>query len=80
MTRRRFRPPWTVEEIPGGFKVRDANGQSLAYCYGWETQADDDIAMVLTMDSRRIASSPTSRMYAKYQEQTKGLGSSARVS
>ena len=51
MTRRRFRPPWTVEEIPGGFKVRDANGQSLAYCYGWETQADDDIAMVLTMDN-----------------------------
>ena len=57
MTRRRFRPPWTVEEIPGGFKVRDANGQSLAYCYGRETQADADIAKVLTMDNaRRIAS------------------------
>ena len=57
MTRRRFRPPWTVEEIPGGFKVRDANGQSLAYCYGRETRADADIAKVLTMDNaRRIAS------------------------
>ena len=53
---RRFPPPWTVEEIPGGFKVRDANGQSLAYCYGRETQADADIAKVLTMDNaRRIA-------------------------
>ena len=43
--------------MPGGFKVVDANGQSLAYCYGRETQADADIAKVLTMDqARRIAS------------------------
>jgi hypothetical protein len=28
---RRFPPSWTVERIPGGFKVLDANGQSLAY-------------------------------------------------
>ena len=47
---------WTVEQIPGGYKVMDANGQSLAYCYGRETQADADIAKVLTMDNaRRIA-------------------------
>jgi len=54
---RRFLPPWTVEQIPGGFKVLDANGQSLAYVYGRETKADADIAHVLTMDeARRIAS------------------------
>jgi hypothetical protein len=54
---RRFPPPWKVEEIPGGYKVLDANGQSLAYVYGRETQADADIANVLTMDeARRIAS------------------------
>jgi len=41
---RRFPPPWTVEKIPGGFKVIDANGQSLAYVYGRETKADADIA------------------------------------
>jgi hypothetical protein len=23
-------PPWTAEQIPGGLKVIDANGQSLA--------------------------------------------------
>ena len=52
---RRFPPPWTVEQIPGGYKVKDANGQSLA-C-GRETKADADIAKVLTMDeARRIAS------------------------
>ena len=53
---RRFPPPWTVEHIPGGYKVKDANGQSLAYVYGRETRADADIAKVLTMDeARRIA-------------------------
>jgi len=26
---RRFPPPWTVDQITGGFKVKDANGQSL---------------------------------------------------
>jgi hypothetical protein len=51
------RSPWTVEKIPGGFKVLDANGQSLAYVYGRESRADADIARVLTMDeARRIAS------------------------
>ena len=56
MTQRRFPPPWTVKQIPGGFKVLDANGQSLTYVYGRETGANADIANVLTMDeARRIA-------------------------
>ena len=46
MTRGRFPPSWTVEQIPG-----------VAYVYGRETKADADIANVLTMDeARRIAS------------------------
>ncbi len=54
---RRFPAPWTVEDIPGGYKVKDANGQSLAYVYGRETRADADTAQVLTLDeARRIAS------------------------
>ena len=54
---RRFPPPWTVEQIPGGYKILDSNGQSLAYVYGRETKADADIAKVLTMDeAKRIAS------------------------
>ena len=57
MTARRFPPPWTVVPMPGGFKVVDAQGQSLAYLYARETRADADTAKVLTMDeARRIAS------------------------
>jgi hypothetical protein len=54
---RRVPPPWRAEQIPGGYKILDANGQSLAYIYGRETRADADIAHALTMDgARRIAS------------------------
>jgi hypothetical protein len=54
---RRFPPPWTVEQIPGGYKVKDATGRSLAYIYGRETRANADTANVLTMDeARRITS------------------------
>ena len=36
---RRFPPTWTVEKIPGGFKVVDANGQSLAYVYSRDSHS-----------------------------------------
>ena len=52
---RHFPPPWTVEQIPGGYKVIDANGQAVAHVYARETRADAD-ANVLTMnEARRIA-------------------------
>jgi hypothetical protein len=57
MTERRFPPPWTVEKMPGGLKVCDANGQSLAYVYSREKVEDARVANVLTEDeARRIAS------------------------
>ncbi len=52
-TPRRFPPPWQVEQIPGGFKVLDANGQALAYVYARETREQADIAKVLTLDEAR---------------------------
>jgi hypothetical protein len=53
MTERRFPPPWSVEKIPGGLKVCDANGQSLAYVYSRENPNDAHIAKVLTEDEAR---------------------------
>jgi len=56
MTSRRFPAPWQVEQTPGGFKVRDANGQALVYVYARETPEQASIANVLTLDeARRIA-------------------------
>ena len=52
-----FPPPWTIEELDGGFKVLDANGQTLAYVYGHANSYDAGIAKSLTLDeARRIAS------------------------
>jgi len=46
-----------VERLLGGFKVIDANGQSLAYVYSRENPNDAHMAKVLTEDeARRIAS------------------------
>ena len=72
---RRFPPPWTVEKIPGGLKVIDANGQSLAYVYSRETKDAAGIAKVLTEDeARRIASNiaklpelPKSALFSRNQ-------------
>ena len=46
-----------LERSPGGYKVIDANGQSLAYFYARENDNDAGTAGVLTMDeARRLAS------------------------
>jgi hypothetical protein len=54
---RRFPPPWTVEELDGGFKVLDANGQVLAYVYGHVDSYDARIAKALTLDEARHTAS-----------------------
>ena len=54
---RRFKPPWIAERTPGGYVVKDATGQSLAYVYSRENENDAHTAKVLTEDeARRIAS------------------------
>ena len=53
---RRFPPPWTVEQLDAGYKVVDANGQTLAYVYGHPDKRDAETAKGLTFDeARRIA-------------------------
>ena len=54
---RRFPPPWTVESLDSGFKIVDANKQTLAYVYGHADSRDAGIAKALTLDeARRMAS------------------------
>jgi hypothetical protein len=53
---RRFPATWRADTIPGGYVVRDATGQSIAYVYSRETEAEARQANVLTKDAaRRIA-------------------------
>jgi hypothetical protein len=53
---RRFAPPWHADKMPGGYVVRDANGQALAHLYSRENEDEARQANVLTPDeARRIA-------------------------
>jgi hypothetical protein len=56
VTERRFPPPWSVEEYPGNFTVRDHNGQELAYIY-YETELRPAVSRKLLAkdEARRIA-------------------------
>jgi hypothetical protein len=56
MTSRRFPAPWRADKIPGGYVVRDANGQALTYIYSRDSEAEALQAKVLTKDeARRVA-------------------------
>jgi hypothetical protein len=56
---RRFPPPWRADPMPGGYVVRDANGQTLAFVYSRvlpRRDAEARQAKVLTKDeARRVA-------------------------
>jgi hypothetical protein len=53
---RRFPTPWHADKLLGGYVIRDANGQALAYVYSRDNEAEARQAKVLTKDeARRIA-------------------------
>ena len=54
---RRFPAPWHADKIPGGYVIRDANKQALAYVYARATSADAVEAKVLTQDEARRTTS-----------------------
>jgi hypothetical protein len=53
MTSRRFPAPWRADKIAGGYVVRDANGQALAYVYSRDNEDEARQAKVLTKDEAR---------------------------
>jgi hypothetical protein len=53
---RRFPSPWRADRVPGGYVVRDANGQALVFVCSRDNDAEARQAKVLTKDeARRIA-------------------------
>ena len=49
---RRFPPPWTVEDIGGGFVVKASNNRPLVFIYG-EGVARRSLARLLTRNAAR---------------------------
>jgi hypothetical protein len=59
---RSFPPPWQVVEIPGGFRVQDANSRALAYVYfypGSDSREDEFLTYLEALGvADQIARSP----------------------
>ena len=54
--RRRFPPPWSIEETSACFIARDSGGQALAYFYYEEERGRQAAANLLSKDEpRRLA-------------------------
>jgi hypothetical protein len=47
---RHFPSPWRADPMPGGYVVRDAIGQALAYIYSRDNEDEARQARVLTKD------------------------------
>jgi hypothetical protein len=53
---RRFPPPWTVVEIPGGYRVDDASGRTVGWFYGEDESSRRAAMNGMTRDeARRMA-------------------------
>jgi hypothetical protein len=52
---RRFPAPWHADKMPGGYVVRDANGQAPAYLYSRDNPVEAQQAKMLADEARRIA-------------------------
>jgi hypothetical protein len=56
MSLRSFPVPWSVVDIPGGFRVQDATGNPLCYVYSWDDPSAGHQADLLTrVDAHRMA-------------------------
>jgi hypothetical protein len=56
VARGRFPPPWSVEDIGGGFVVKASNGRPLVFIYYGERCRPPTFARLLTRNAaRRIA-------------------------
>jgi hypothetical protein len=59
---RRFPPPWRADKIAGGFVVRDATGQALAYIYSRDSEVEAQQAKVLTTGEARWIAANIARL------------------
>lgn len=52
---RRFPAPWQTVDIPGGYRIDDAHGQSVAYVYGDDLHHGVNDRRLTKDEARRIA-------------------------
>ena len=78
MPARRFPPPWTVEEQPACFVVRDHNGQALAYVYFEDEPGRRSAAKLLSKDEARRIAANIAKLPELVRKQTAGAIATAQ--
>jgi hypothetical protein len=82
---RRFPPPWRAETIPGGYVVRDANGQAFVWVYSRDSEAEAMQAKVLTLRAhieggeQRIERGPKGPVVSQYKGARSGTTHSRKT-
>jgi K+/H+ antiporter YhaU regulatory subunit KhtT len=64
----------SADRIPGGYVVRDANGQALAYIYSRDNEDEARQAKVLTKDEARRIAVNVARLPVRQHVSATGLG------
>lgn len=54
--KRRLPAPWRTVETPSGYKVIDANGVAIAYCYAKDEREASTTDYLSWDEARRVAS------------------------
>ena len=61
---RRFPAPWRADKIPGGYVLRDANGQALAYLYSRDNPTEAHQAKMRSEDQGTLGGGAGSKKCA----------------
>jgi hypothetical protein len=56
---RSFPSPWKVAEIPGGFRIQDATGRTLAYVYFQPASSGRDDELLTYYEAQQLAENIT---------------------
>jgi hypothetical protein len=63
-----FPPPWRLEDVPGGYRVTDVHGRSLAYVYGVDGSARAALPDALTPAEARAIATAIARLPELFDE------------